>query len=273
MAVGIFDSGLGGLTVLDAVAGRLDDTPLVYFGDNAHTPYGTRDADDIYALTTRGVQVLFDEGCDLVILACNTASAAALRRMQEGWVPEGKRVLGVFVPLIEALTERKWGDNSPPRPVAVETVALFATPATVSSRAFQRELAFRAVGVDVEAQPCAGVVDAIEMGDMILADALVRSHVEALLRRMPRPQAAILGCTHYPLVEDVFQEALGPEVTVYSQPRLVAEALADYLDRHPEKSGPGGTSKFLTTGDAASVSNKATQFLRRRIEFEPVDVT
>jgi hypothetical protein len=119
MAVGIFDSGLGGLTVLDAVAKRLPDVPFVYFGDNAHTPYGVRDADDIYDLTTRGVQCLFDEGCDLVILACNTASAAALRRMQEGWVPEDKRVLGVFVPLIEALTERKWGDNSPPREVAV----------------------------------------------------------------------------------------------------------------------------------------------------------
>jgi len=271
MTVGIFDSGLGGLTVLDAVERRLPDLPLIYLGDNAHTPYGVRDADDIYDLTTRGVQALFDRGCGLVVLACNTASAAALRRMQERWVPEDKRVLGVFVPLIEALTERKWGDNSPPRPVAVEHVALFATPATVSSRAFQRELAFRAVGVDVEAQPCAGVVDAIEMGDMILADALVRSHVEALMRRMPTPEAAILGCTHYPLVEDVFREALGPDVAVYSQPSLVAEALADYLDRHPGFAGPGRGRRFLTTGDAKSVSNKATQFLRRRIAFTPVD--
>jgi glutamate racemase len=150
----------------------------------------------------------------------------------------------------------------------VETVALFATPATVSSRAFQRELAFRAIGVDVEAQPCAGVVDAIEMGDMILADALVRSHVESLMRRMPKPQAAILGCTHYPLVEEVFRDALGPEVKVYSQPNLVAEALADYLDRHPDKRGGGTGVKFLTTGDPKSVSSKATQFLRRGIAFE-----
>ena len=122
-----------------------------------------------------------------MILACNTASAAALKRMQETWVPPDKRVLGVFVPLIEALTERQWGDNSPPREVAVKHVALFATPATVASRAFQRELAFRAIGVDVEAQPCGGVVDAIEQGDEILAEALVRSHVEALKRRMPHP--------------------------------------------------------------------------------------
>lgn len=272
MAVGIFDSGLGGLTVLEAVMRRLPDQPLIYFGDNAHTPYGVRDADDIFDLTTRGVQCLFDEGCDLVILACNTASAAALRRMQEAWVPEDKRVLGVFVPLIEALTERKWGDNSPPREVGVKHVALFATPATVSSRAFQRELAFRAIGVDVEAQPCAGVVDAIEMGDMILADALVRSHVESLQRRMPKPEAAILGCTHYPLVEDVFRDALGPDVAVYSQPDLVADALADYLARRPEMSGSGTESRFLTTGDPRRVSSKATQFLRRQITFEAADI-
>ncbi len=268
MAVGIFDSGLGGLTVLDAVTRRLPDLPLVYFGDNAHTPYGVRDAEDIYHLTKCGVQCLFDQGCDLVILACNTASAAALRRMQEGWVPKDKRVLGVFVPLIEALTERQWGDNSPPREVAVKHVALFATPATVSSRAFQRELAFRAIGVDVEAQPCGGLVDAIEMGDMILAEAMVRSHVEALLRRMPRPEAAILGCTHYPLVEEHFRTALGPDVAVYSQPNLVAESLADYLTRRPEMAGAGAVTKFLTTGDPQKVSNKATQFLRRKIAFE-----
>ena len=268
MAVGIFDSGLGGLTVLDAVAKRLPDVPFVYFGDNAHAPYGVRAHDDIFNLTTAAVERLWDEGCDLVILACNTASAAALKRMQETWVPADKRVLGVFVPLIEALTERQWGDNSPPREVAVKHVALFATPATVASRAFQRELAFRAIGVDVEAQPCGGVVDAIEQGDDILAEALIRSHVEALKRRMPHPEAAILGCTHYPMMEKTFADALGPGVKVYSQANLVADSLADYLMRRPEMVGPGKAAKFLTTGDAAGVSNKATQFLRRKITFE-----
>src|SRR6056300_1498412 len=272
MAVGVFDSGLGGLTVLDAVTHRLPDVPFVYFGDNAHAPYGVRDADDVYNLTTKATERLWDEGCDLVILACNTASAAALRRMQESWLPKGKRALGVFVPLIEALTERQWGDNSPPREVAVKHVALFATPATVSSRAFQRELAFRAIGVDVEAQPCGGLVDAIEMGDMILAEAMVRSHVEALLRRMPRPEAAILGCTHYPLVQVHFRTALGPDVAVYSQPNLVAESLADYLTRRPEMAGAGAVTKFLTTGDPQKVSNKATQFLRRKIAFEQAEL-
>ncbi|WP_420325041.1 glutamate racemase [Mameliella sp.] len=268
MAVGIFDSGLGGLTVLDAVSKRLPDVPFVYFGDNRHAPYGVRDADDVYNLTCAATERLWEAGCDLVILACNTASAAALRRMQESWIPRDKRVLGVFVPLIEALTERQWGDNSPPREVAVKHVALFATPATVRSRAFQRELAFRAIGVDVEAQACGGLVDAIEEGDMILAEALVHSHVDALKRKMPDPEAAILGCTHYPLMQNIFQEALGPDVSVYSQANLVAESLSDYLQRHPDMMGPGTESGFLTTGNPLKVSQNATQFLRRKITFD-----
>ncbi len=267
MAVGIFDSGLGGLTIYDAVAKRLPEVPFVYFGDNAHAPYGVRTADDIFDLTCAGVERLWAEGCDLVVLACNTASAAALKRMQETWVPDGKRVLGVFVPLIEALTERQWGDNTPPREVAVKHVALFATPATVATRAFQRELAFRAIGVDVEAQPCGGLVDAIEQGDEILAEALVRSHVEALKRRMPKPEAAILGCTHYPLLQKAFQDALGPQVKVFSQAGLVADSLADYLQRRPEYMGTGWGSAFLTTGDPDAVSDRATQFLRLHIRF------
>ncbi|MEM9968620.1 MAG: aspartate/glutamate racemase family protein [Pseudomonadota bacterium] len=266
MAVGIFDSGLGGLTVQQAVRARLPSLDIVYLADSANAPYGVRTADDIFELTVAATQRLFDAGCELVILACNTASAAALRRMQETWVPQDKRVLGVFVPLIEAMTERQWGDNSPPREVALQHVALFATPATVASRAFQRELAFRAIGVDVEAQACGGVVDAIEDGDFILAEALVRSHVDALKRKMPHPQAAVLGCTHYPLLQDSFQAALGPDVQLYSQATLVADSLADYLTRHPDRIGVGGPA-FLTTGDPQQVSTRATQFLRRQISF------
>ncbi len=268
MALGVFDSGLGGLGVLDAAQRRLPDQPFVYFGDNAHAPYGVRDADDVYHLTCKGVERLWEAGCDLVILACNTASAAALRRMQENWIPPDKRVLGVFVPLIEALTERQWGDNSPPREVNVKQVALFATPATVASRAFQRELAFRAIGVDIEAQSCGGVVDAIEDGDEILAEALVRSHVDALLRKMPKPDAAILGCTHYPLMAPAFRAALGGQVEVFTQADLVPDSLADYLERHPSMRGAGEDSLFLTTGDPQKVTDKATQFLRRRIIFQ-----
>lgn len=268
MAVGIFDSGLGGLTIYDTVHRCLPDIPFVYYADSKHAPYGVRDSDTIYALTCRAIERLWEEGCDLVILACNTASAIALKRIQETWLPANKRVLGVFVPLIEALTERPWGDLSPPREVAIKHVALFATPATVSSRAFQRELAFRAIGVDVEAQPCGGLVDAIEMGDDILAQALAKSHVEALLRRMPNPNAAILGCTHYPILRDVFQRALGPHVTIFNQANVVAQSLADYLRRRPEFMGTGTRERFLTTGNPQSVSTHATRFLLRKMDFD-----
>lgn len=266
MAVGIFDSGLGGLTVLSAAQTRLPDVDFLYYADSAHAPYGVRDAEDIYQLTRKAVQSLWDRGCNLVILACNTASAAALRRMQEEGVPEGKRVLGVFVPLIEALTERQWGDNSPPREVAVKHVALFATPATVSSRAFQRELAFRAIGVDVEAQACGGVVDAIEDGDMIwprrwCAAMWKPSSARCLNRRRLYWAVRItrLWLTCFRRHWDLTYRSIAGE--------LVAESLADYLHRHPNMlgNGPGG---FLTTGKPNVVSDRATQFLRRQITFE-----
>ena len=268
MAIGIFDSGLGGLTVLETVTKKMPAESFVYMGDNFHAPYGVRDSSNVYDLTVKCIERMWDEDCDLIILACNTASAAALKKIQEEWLPKNKRVLGVFVPLIESLTKRNWGDNSPPREVDVQNVALFATPSTVASRAFQRELAFRAIGVDVESQACGGLVDAIEDGDLILAEALVRSHVDALKRKMPQPQAAILGCTHYPLMEEIFRDALGKNVAVYSQANLVAESLLDYLDRHPNLSSNNKPKNiFITTGDPVIVSMRATQFLKRSVEF------
>ena len=156
----------------------------------------------------------------------------------------------------------------PPREVDVKQVAVFATPATVASRAFQRELAFRAIGVDVEAQPCAGLVDALETNDLELADAMVRSHVAALKRRMPNPQSAILGCTHYPILEDIFQDALGPDVKVFCQADLVAASLADYLQRHPGMIGERTQGRLLTTGDPKQVSIAATRFLETALKFD-----
>lgn len=267
MPVGIFDSGIGGLTVATAISERLPNQGLIYLGDNAFSPYGVRDPEQIYDLTCQNCARLFDRGCDLVILACNTASAVALKRMQETWIPKDKRVLGVFVPIIEALTERNWGDNTPPREVGVNQVALFATPATVASRAFQRELSFRAIGVDVEAQPCAGLVDALEDNDLELAEALAQSHVAALKRRMPNPQAAVLGCTHYPLLRDVFQKALGSDVEVYAQGEIVAASLDNYLMRHPEMAGGPAGATYYTSGAPEAVSLAATRMLGRRINF------
>ncbi len=223
--------------------------------------------EEIYQFTRKGVIELWKEGCTLVILACNTASAVSLRKLQEGIVTDNKRVLGVLVPTIETIIQRNWGDNSAPRETSINRVALFATPATVASRAFQRELSFRAIGVDVESQPCGGLVDAIEEGDMILAEAIAKSHTEALLRRMPNPEVAVLGCTHYPLVQKAFQEVLGPSVKIISQSDVVAESLTDYLQRNTWVDYKHCKNKFITSGNPVVVSNRATIFLKRPIKF------
>jgi glutamate racemase len=269
MPIGLFDSGLGGLTILRAALEALPEEDFVYFGDNAHAPYGARGPQEIHDLTCAGVQRLFDEGCGLVILACNTASAVALRNIQMHWLdPTEHRVLGVFVPVIEHLTRRDWGDQSPPTHTGLASVALFATPATVASGAFPRELRFRARDVHVEAEACPGLVEAIESGDRPGAEALVAARVAALLARLPEPQAAVLGCTHYPLVEEAFRAALPPGCLLVSQPALVAASLADYLRRHRRFAGGSGRVRFLTSGDPILVGRGASRFLGREVRFE-----
>jgi len=270
MPIGVFDSGLGGLTVLRALQERLPDQAFIYLGDNANTPYGTRDAYDVFDLTTKSVQKLFDLGCELVILACNTASASALHRMQVSWLPPGnKRVLGVFVPMIENLTRRNWGDNAPPTHTGLENVAVFATRATVESGAFPREMKFRARDVKVVGHACEGLVDAIEAGDAALSASLVSAHVKALLKTLPKPQSAVLGCTHFPIVEDLFRAALPAQTKLLSQPSIVADATADYLDRHPRYKEQGQTL-YLTTGEVDKVGELAALFLGHPSNWQKV---
>lgn len=275
MPIGVFDSGLGGLTVLAALRARLAEQDFVYLGDNANAPYGVRTEAEIHALTRAGVARLFAEGCDLVILACNTASAVALRALQEDWLPAqggARRVLGVFVPVIEALTGRPWAYRGPATPGAVARVALFATPATVASHAFPRELALRASGVEVVEQACPGLVDALESGDRARAGALVAAQCRAVLARGPAPEAAVLGCTHYPLVEDDFRAHLPETTGIFSQPGIVAESLAAYLDRHPRFRGKGGGLRLLTTGDPARVSANAALLTGLEAVFAPAPI-
>ncbi|MBA3325297.1 MAG: aspartate/glutamate racemase family protein [Rhodobacteraceae bacterium] len=268
MPIGVFDSGLGGLTVLRAMMRRLPEQDFLYLGDNANAPYGRRPPEEIYALTIAGVTRLFAAGCGLVILACNTASAVALHDLQVGWLdPAERRVLGVFVPIIEHLTRRDWGDNAPPTHTGLRDVALFATPATVASGAFPRELKFRARDVAVEPQACAGLVEAIEAGNLERAGEVARGHVAALLARLPAPQSAVLGCTHYPLVEDAFRAALPAATTLVSQPELVAASLADYLKRHPRFRGGTGDVRYLTTGIPAAVGSRAAVFTGAPLPF------
>lgn len=270
MPIGVFDSGLGGLTILRALQERLPEQAFVYLGDNANTPYGTRDAYDVFDLTTKSVQVLFDKGCELVIIACNTASASALHRMQVSWLAkDNQRVLGVFVPMIENLTQRDWGDNAPPTHTGLENVAVFATRSTIESGAFPREMKFRARDVEIVGQICDGLVDAIEAGDMDTSETLVKAHVAALLKVLPAPQSAVLGCTHYPIVENMFRKALPAGTKLLSQPKIVADATADYLTRHPRYMKPGNT-RYYTTGEVDKVGALAELFLGHPAEWQKV---
>ncbi len=256
--IGVFDSGHGGLTTLAALRARLPDRPFVYLGDHANAPYGVRSPAEIAALTQAGVERLFAEGCELVILACNTAAAVALRGLQEGWLARehaDKRVLGVFVPVIEALTGRPWAADGPPVDLAGLRIAVFATPATVASGAFPRELAFRARGVEVKQVACPGLVDALEEGRHTEAQALARGFAQQAATA--RPERAFLGCTHYPLVRDAFAAGLPESVEILSQPDLVAASLADYLQRHPRRAGHGAALTCLTSGDPEAVSAAA----------------
>lgn len=278
--IGVFDSGHGGLTVLRALVSAAPARPLVYLGDHAAAPYGPRDEEDIYRLTVQGVERLFEQGCGLVLLACNTAAAVALRRMQRTWLPTaypGRNVLGVLVPVVEAITRVPWMQDGPsadwrPEP---RTVGVFATPATVRSGSFPREIGKRAPDVRVVQQACPDLVPLIERGagDDELGPA-VRGCVGALLAQLGgQPlDAVVLGCTHYPLVAHLFAEALPPGVEVLCQPSLVARSLDNYLERHPEyapvMNGHAAAPRFFTTGAAEPVGALAGRFFGRPTPFE-----
>jgi len=277
--IGVFDSGHGGLTVLRALTARLPDRGFVYLADHAHAPYGDRDADAVYALTLKNVARLFDMDCRLVILACNTAAAVALRRMQRTWLADawpGRRVLGVLVPVVEAIVRQPWDVAQPQTGPGApqETVAIFATRRTVESRAYVGEILKRAPDVLIIQQACPGLVDAIEAGAP--QDAIhdrVAGFVAELLEGMQGvlPDVAVLGCTHYGLVAKAFRSLLPPGTALLHQPDLVADSLADYLQRHPEfPAAPeqAGRVEFLTTGDPGHVSRVATRFYGAAADFK-----
>ena len=278
--IGVFDSGHGGLTVLRALVDAAPGRPFVYLGDHAAAPYGPRSNEEIHALTLRGVERLFAQGCRLVVLACNTASAVALRPLQQTWLPHaypGRNVLGVLVPMVEAITRVPWMIEAPladrlPEP---RTVGVFATPATVASGSFAREIGKRAPDVTVVQQACPDLVPLIEEG---APDAAIRpavaGYVDALLAQLrgERLDSVVLGCTHYPLVAHLFAEALPRSVEVLCQPTLVARSLEHYLERHPEYAPPVAPApvepRFFTTGDAVRVSELAGRFFGRPTPFE-----
>jgi glutamate racemase len=277
--IGVFDSGHGGLTIVRELVGRFPQLAYVYLGDHANVPYGERPSEAIVALTRRGVEHLFGTGCRLVLLGCNTATAVAARSLQRGWLPasswRGHNVLGIVAPTVEAATQTPWAVATPqyPQKYNTDVIAVFATVRTVASEAYPEEIRKRCPKATVVQQACAGLVDAIEAGNTAAMEALVAEAVRALLAKTAGepPHRAILGCTHYPLVEHLFRRQLPPLTRILSQPRAVADSLEDYLVRHPEYAAAGATAPvLLTTGDAAKVNAMARLFWGEAPAFRQV---
>ena len=240
--IGVFDSGHGGLTVFRALVQRFPGIAFVYLGDHANMPYGDRPSDDIVALTRKGVDALFRHGCKLVLLGCNTATCIAARTLQQGWLPvsgwPGRNILGIVAPTVEAATQTPWAVTTPqyPQKYNTDTIAVFGTTRTIASHAYPEEIRKRCPKVTVVQQTCPDLAAAIERGAPEDAlDALVERAVGSVLAQTAGapPHRAILGCTHYPLVEALFRRHLPAFTRLLSQPEVVADSLEDYLQRHP----------------------------------------
>lgn len=268
--IGVFDSGSGGLTILKTLTERLPDQDFLYFGDHGNAPYGHRSNEQIVELTKAGVTRLMDAGCSLVILACNTAAAIALRSLQETWLPEQfprNRILGVLVPMVEAITGVPWSQQNQSLKRNAEKILLFATQKTVASGAYEEEINKRAPQVDLVQKACPGLVDAIEGGAGPMP---LRGMIEGFVNEtdVAGVSTAVLGCTHFPLVEDYFKAALPQHISILSQPDIVADALANYLDRHSHYQTKGtGLVTLLTTGDPKTVNSVSRRFAGHKLVF------
>ena len=281
MAIGVFDSGIGGLTVHHALVRRLAGADFIYLADQANTPYGGRPGEEIVDLTRAGCERLFEAGCSLVILACNTAAAVALRRLQQTWLPGYRRqigrpvnVLGIIVPTIEAATGVPWAHELETRGEKIEkldVLGIFSTPATAQSRVYEIEIDKRSEAFAVFSEPCSTLARQIEAGEGREAlKPVVETHVAALTRRIGRtPDKAILGCTHYEIIADLFRAALPEGVPLIHQPQATAEAVERYLAAHPEYDpGDGGRRRFLTTGRPGAQNGLVERFWGEPLVFE-----
>jgi glutamate racemase len=281
MAIGVFDSGIGGLSVHHALVARLPDADFVYLADQANTPYGGRPGEEIVDLARAGCEKLFGAGCDLVILACNTAAAVALRRLQQTWLPDYRRtlgrpvnVLGIIVPTIEAATGLPWEHEPEHRGDKVEhldVLGVFSTPATARSRVYEIEIDKRRQDVAVFSEPCPELARLIEAAAPVdVLREVVDSHVGGLARRIGRPpDRAILGCTHYEITADLFRTALPAGTPLIHQPGATADAIQRYLARHPEYDhGRDGRRRFLTTGRAGVQNGLVERFWGAPLVFD-----
>ena len=281
MRIGIFDSGYGGLTILSEIRRELPQYDYLYLGDNARAPYGTHSFEVIYRYTLQAVEYLFSQDCTLVILACNTASAKALRTIQQrdlpkinDKMPNGQRVnvLGVIRPTVEAV------------PAITHTghIGILATPATVSSESYVLELEKIRTNnqpLVVVQQPCPMWVPLIEAGEHRNegADYFVNKYLSELLSRDPLIDTLVLGCTHYPLLLPKIRQWIDHQspISIISQGKLVAESLADYLHRHPEyreQLSLNGTCIYQTTENADRFSQSASLFLNAPVQAGHIDL-
>ncbi len=280
--IGVFDSGLGGVTVLRALAARFPHLPFTYLGDHANVPYGDRPSDEVVELTRAGVERLFSRGCRLVLLGCNTATAVAARRLQRQWLPfspwQEHNVVGIVAPTVEAATQTPWAVTAPqyPQKYNSDLIGVFGTTRTVTSGVYPEEIRKRCPRVEVHQQICSTLAGAIENeAPHSELDRLVAEGVAGLLAQTggQPPHRAILGCTHFPLVEHLFRKHLPPFTRILSQPEIVADSLEDYLARHPRYLGAGavGGRTLLTTGsDIAEISARARVFWPEVQPFEAV---
>lgn len=258
--IGVFDSGSGGLSVLAALRTTLPDRRFVYLGDHAYQPYGPRPAEEVLERTQIGAELLFARGCDVVVLACNTASVLALRTLQETWLPQHhpqRRMLGIFVPVVEALTGRVWRrDDDIIDPQPRFELGVFATLGTIRAGHFRREIERLLPNVRVVEQPCPGLAEAIERNeDSGVIEAAIRAHVADLAAQTGRiPERIILGCTHYPLVREAFTRALPADTQIIDQAQIVAGSLAGYLARRGCGGALAGEESYYTTGDPDAVA-------------------
>lgn len=258
--IGVFDSGFGGLTILREVQRALPGYDYMYLGDNARAPYGPRSFDAVYRFTLEAVEYLFAHGCNLVILACNTASAKALRTIQQSDLPRldsSRRVLGVIRPTVEEIGRLSRNGK----------IGVLGTAGTVSSRSYNLEIEKLYPDFKVFSRACPMWCPLVENheADSPGADYFVRKDIDALFALCPDIDTMVLGCTHYPLLLDKIRRYTPQGVTIVTQGEIVARSLADYLKRHPEmerRCSRGGSTTYLTTDDSEKFSAVARVFLR-----------
>lgn len=268
--IGVFDSGYGGLTILKAIRSQLPEYDYLYLGDNARAPYGTRSFDVVYQFTLEAVKYLFAQGCKLVILACNTASAKALRSIQQRDLPlidPTRRVLGVIRPTVEALGELSSTGN----------IGVMGTNGTVQSHSYEMEVAKLNPDFKVYSQACPMWVPLVENHEAESegADYFVRKYVDGLLKKGPEIDTIVLACTHYPILYPKIRDAVPENIRIVTQGEIVARSLVDYLRRHPEmerRCSKGGTCRYLTTEDPDKFTDLARIFLQEPVAVRHIDL-